>query len=209
MVALHVFSILLIATALSVCRALVRNAGNPFCRGGPFTSSLAGTRTTRFTPPSLSVLAATRTADKDVVAIMPNYNVAIGSGVLTAASVATQNVGAAVAFGLLTALLAVQTGRIKFTFDDEALEVFSLKKDADTGEAVNASNENFVVGGQNRWKYDTWNSWFFIPSSSFPILFYFNEDATHNGEKGQLHLFPCIVNAKQLEEVILKKVGPK
>jgi hypothetical protein len=126
---------------------------------------------------------------------------------LTALGAVNQNWVGAVVFGLLTALFFIQTGRVRFTFDDEAMEVFVLKKDDVSGETINASRENFAVGGKNRWSYDKWNDWKFIPSSSFPILFYFNENQTNGPEKGQLHLFPCILNAKQLEEMVVKKVG--
>ena len=143
----------------------------------------------------------------EVTTIESNYNVAIGSAALLAACAANQNWVGAVVFGLLTALFFIQTGRVRFTFDDEAMEVFVLKKDDATGETINASRENFAVGGKNRWKYDTWNEWFFIPSSKFPILFYFNENQTNGPEKGQLHLFPCILNAKQLEDMVVQKVG--
>lgn len=162
----------------------------------------------RFSRPTTHLLAsANKASSGEVITIESNYNVAIGSALLTGLGVASQSWVGAVVFGLLTALFFVQTGRVRFTFDDEAMEVFVLKKDEATGETVQGSRENFAVGGKNRWKYDTWNDWFFIPSSSFPILFYFNENQTNGPEKGQLHLFPCILNAKQLEEMVVKKVG--
>lgn len=126
---------------------------------------------------------------------------------MTAAFAASNNYAAAVVFALLAALFARQTGRVKFVFDDEAMQIFSQKKDESTGEIVNTSNENVVVGGENRWKYNTWNDWYFIPSPAFPILFYFNENQTNGPEKGQVHLFPCILDAKQLGTMVEAKVG--
>jgi hypothetical protein len=159
---------------------------------------------------STALLASANKASSqkgDVVTIGSNYNVALGSALLTALGAANQNWVATVIFGLLTALFFIQTGRVRFTFDDEAMEVFVLKKDDASGETINASRENFAVGGKNRWNYDKWNDWSFIPSSKFPILFYFNENQTNGPEKGQLHLFPCILDAKQLEEMVTQKVG--
>ena len=40
------------------------------------------------------------------------------------------------------------------------------------------SGENVVVGGANRWGYDTFVNWRFFPSVDFPILVYFKENQT-------------------------------
>eukprot|EP00970_Alexandrium_tamarense_P000127 scaffold17_cov194-Alexandrium_tamarense.AAC.6 len=65
------------------------------------------------------------------------------------------------------------------------------------------SGENIVVGGANRWSYDSFVNWDFYPSVDFPILVYFKETQTpkpDGGEPGQIHFFPAIANCKQLEE---------
>ena len=140
------------------------------------------------TRPATALLAAVKTTQGkgEKVTIDSNYNLAIGTAVVTAAFAASNNYAAAVVFALLAALFARQTGRVKFVFDDEAMQIFSQKKDESTGEIVNTSNENVVVGGENRWKYNTWNDWYFIPSPAFPILFYFNENQTNGPETGQV-----------------------
>lgn len=138
--------------------------------------------------------------------IPKNYNVAIGSfATASALLLAAHNIIAAVPFGLLGLLLIIQTGKVRFVFDKEAMEVFVAKKD-DKGDEVNASRENFVVGGKNRWKYSTFTEWFFIPSKSFPILMYFKENQT--SPEGQVHLFPVIMDGKILYNTLMEKVGP-
>ena len=138
--------------------------------------------------------------------IPKNYNVAIGSFATSAALLfGLHNLIAAVPFGLLGILLIIQTGKVRFVFDKEAMEVFVAKKD-DKGDEINASRENFVVGGKNRWKYSTFTNWFFIPSKNFPILMYFKENQT--SPEGQVHLFPVIMDGKVLYDTLMEKVGP-
>lgn len=79
---------------------------------------------------------------------------AIGSFATSALLLANQNIIASIPLFLLGILLFVQTGKVRFVFDDEALEIFVARKD-ETGNVINASRENAVVGGQNRWKYST------------------------------------------------------
>ena len=55
---------------------------------------------------------------------------------------------AAVPITALAALFAVQAGRVRFTFDDEA---FELKTTSTDSEELKDSGENIVVGGANRW----------------------------------------------------------
>ena len=72
--------------------------------------------------------------------------------------------GSAVLFVVFAAFLAFQTTTLRFTFDDSDLSL--VKADgASTG-------ENVVVGGENRWKYNTFVNWDFLPSEEFPILVY-------------------------------------
>ena len=81
------------------------------------------------------------------------------------------------------------------------------------------TGENFAVGGENRWTYDSFVNWEFFPSVDLPILVYFKETQTPKdkwnvgpGEManspealakgavpGQVHFFPCIADAQQLK----------
>jgi len=107
---------------------------------------------------------------------------------------------------LFASFLAVQTYRLRFVFDETSFEL----KEVDSGGLVD-SGENVVVGGQNRWTYDSFVNWDFFPSVDIPILVYFKETQTSQ-EKwsegpgqldkvggGQIHFFPAIANCKQLE----------
>ena len=151
----------------------------------------------------LSMVAA---GGGSALTIPKNYNVAIGS-FATCAGLAfgLHNIIAAIPFGLLGLLLIIQTGKVRFVFDNEAMEVFVARKD-EKGEELNASRENFVVGGKNRWKYSTFTNWFFIPNKNFPILMYFKENQT--SAEGQVHLFPVIMDGKVLYDTLMEKVGP-
>lgn len=87
-----------------------------------------------------------------------------------------------------------QASRVKFVFDDEALEVV-------VGERLEES-ENAFVGGRNRWTYDSFVNWeFWWPA--FPVLVYFKE--TQTKESGQIHFFPILFNGKQLYDVMQER----
>lgn len=146
-----------------------------------------------------------KTTKMEPVTIDGDYRLAAGCGVTAALALSQQNLLAGVPLSALTALLAVQTGRVKFVFDDEAMEVFVKKNDGELG-----SRENFAVGGQNRWKYTTFLKWAFIPSKEFPIFMYFTESQTDpKKEGGQFHLFPVIMNGGQLYDQLVERVGIK
>ncbi|PRW39141.1 hypothetical protein C2E21_7097 [Chlorella sorokiniana] len=99
--------------------------------------------------------------------------------------------------GILGAFLAFQANRVKFVFDDKALEVL-------IGPGSKES-ENAFVGGQNRWRYDTFVNWeFWWPA--FPVLVYFKE--TQTKPEGQIHFFPIIMDGKQLYDVMVERCGP-
>ena len=93
-----------------------------------------------------------------------------------------------------------------------------------------SSGENFVVGGENRWPYDSIVNWDFFPRSitelaGQPILVYFKETATPkekwdegpgqfaNSEAaiadgavaGQVHFFPAIVNKDEIEKLFIER----
>jgi hypothetical protein len=140
------------------------------------------------------------------VVIPPSYNVPIGAVSLAAALIfGADNYWAGVPIGLIGVLLGVQAGRVRFLFDGDSMEVKVAKKGEGDADALGDSGQNFAVGGKNRWKYSTFTDWFFIPSKDFPILMYFNEIQT--SPKGQLHLFPVIMDGKQLYEVLMERVG--
>ncbi|KAL9443385.1 hypothetical protein AB3S75_016691 [Citrus x aurantiifolia] len=110
----------------------------------------------------------------------------------------TNNLLPAAPVGLLGLLLLFQTTRVRFVFDDEALEV-------KVGDEFNESGENVFVGGKNCWKYSTfvnWELWW----PNFPILVYFKE--TQTKPEGQVHFFPVIFNGKQLYDVMVERAGP-
>jgi len=105
----------------------------------------------------------------------PCYNLAVGTAATSAGLVASGNLAGGAVMGSLGALFAVQAGRVRFVFDDEALELKVSKEDEPD---FASSGENVVVGGANRWNYDTFTEWFFIPSKEFPVLMYFKETQT-------------------------------
>jgi len=156
-------------------------------------------------PSSLSLKLPNNSKSKatEITVIPPNYNVPIGALSLSALSLSTGNLFAAVPLGAIGALLTVQAGRVRFQFDNEALEI---KVDKGDDKLAN-SRENFVVGGKNRWNYKTFTEWYFIPNKEFPVLMYFKE--TQTSPQGQSHLFPVIMNGKNLYEAMMKNVGPK
>ena len=106
--------------------------------------------------------------------------------------------------------------RLDFTFDDEAFELKSGEEDI---------GENVVVGGANRWAYNTFVNYETFPKGwDVPILVYFKETATPQDKwavgpgqfansddalakgavQGQVHFFPCIGNADQLRDEFIK-----
>ena len=130
-------------------------------------------------------------------------------------------------FTLLGLLIAVQTLRVRFVFDEDSFAVSSV----DIADAFNAdaalkdSGENFAVGGENRWAYSSFVNWEFFPSEDLPILVYFketqtpadkwdvgpgqwanSEDAKAKGAvPGQVHFFPCIAPASYLKEQFVER----
>ena len=174
----------------SITRHNQRPSSSPPLRAFPFGKTT--NKTTKVDP-------------QKTVTIDGDYRLAAGCGVTAALALSQQNLFAGVPLSALTALLAVQTGRVKFVFDDEAMEVFVKKNDEEL-----ASRENFAVGGQNRWKYSTFLKWSFIPTKEFPIFMYFTESQTDpSKEGGQFHLFPVIMNGGQLYDQLVKRVGLK
>ncbi|GLU09701.1 hypothetical protein SLE2022_265470 [Rubroshorea leprosula] len=128
----------------------------------------------------------------------PDYRIPIVLLGLASGFAYTNNLLPAAPVGLLGLLLLFQTTRVRFVFDDEALEV-------KVGDQLEESGENIFVGGKNRWKYSTfvnWELWW----PNFPILVYFKE--TQTKPEGQVHFFPVIFNGKQLYDVMVERAGP-
>lgn len=165
------------------------------------------------------------------VVVEGNYNVALGTLGLAGISFVAHNNVLAGGLGLLGGFLFLQTGKVRFVFDQDSMEVKVLSKDKkleslgknvelevydkltkNKGSSKNQadqllvkSRDNFAVGGANRWRYDTFAEWWFVPSKEFPVFMYFSE--TQTKPEGQFHLFPVIMNSKQLYDVLMERVG--
>ena len=110
---------------------------------------------------------------------------------------------------LFALLLAVQATRVRFIFDETA---FELKIGSGDGDELKSSGENIVVGGENRWTYDSFVNYDFFPKRGLPILVYFKENQTPEDKwnegpggmdkvgGGQVHFFPAFCNVDQLKE---------
>lgn len=176
-------------------------------------TSLSASSRKRIVPRRAAVVAS-------LEVIEPSYNLAVGSLALGAlfgypGSPLKSKVGAFAAgipLALFGLFIAFQTTTLRFTFDDND---FALVK-AD----LSSSGENVVVGGSNKWAYDSFVNYDFFPSESFPILVYFKETQTpedkwdigpggdansrealaKGAQKGQVHFFPAIANVKSLKD---------
>ncbi|XP_028782830.1 uncharacterized protein LOC114738906 [Neltuma alba] len=145
----------------------------------------------------VSSLLGRRVKTRETVIPDPDYRIPIVLLGITGGLAYTNNVVPAIPVGLLGLLLLVQTTRVRFVFDDEALAV-------KVGDELKESGENVFVGGKNRWKYSTFVNWeFWWPN--FPILVYFKEKQTK--PEGQIHFFPIIFNGKQLYDVMVERAG--
>ncbi|XP_031505172.1 uncharacterized protein LOC116267535 [Nymphaea colorata] len=128
----------------------------------------------------------------------PDYRIPVVLLGLAGGLIYQDNLLTAAPVGLLGLLLLFQTTRVRFVFDNEALEV-------KVGDKLEESGENVFVGGKNRWKYSTfvnWELWW----PDFPILVYFKEKQTK--PEGQVHFFPVIFNGRQLYDVMVERAGP-
>ena len=172
-------------------------------------------------PSRTHVAPRARKAVASNVVVKEDYKLAIGFAAVGATVLAVPWL-VGVPSLLLAVLFAVQTLRVRFVFDDEAVEVkakeFDKLFESDAG--LVGSGENFAVGGENRWRYDSIVNYEFIPSESLPILVYFKETQTPQDKwevgpgkwansaealakgavKGQVHFFPCIVDKDMIKE---------
>lgn len=156
--------------------------------------SVSGTGIRRKRGRDVGACAATET--RETVIPEPSFNVPIGLFGLAGLSALAHATPLSALFGVLGGFLTFQATRVKFCFDDEALEVL-------VGEEKEES-ENAFVGGRNRWKYDTFVNWeFWWPG--FPVLVYFKE--TQTKPEGQIHFFPIIMDGKQLYDVMAERCG--
>lgn len=147
--------------------------------------------------------APARRAPRPTVVPEPNFAIPATLAALAALSAATHHPTGAGLAGVLAAFLAVQATRVRFVFDDDALEVVVSGKAP--GEEAGAATENAFVGGRNRWAYDSFVNWeFWWPG--FPVLVYFKE--TQTKAEGQIHFFPIIFDGKVLYEVMRERCGP-
>lgn len=82
----------------------------------------------------------------------PSFNVPLGLLAIAGLSGYEGATPLAALAGLLGVFLSVQATRVKFVFDDEALEVVIAGKEEE-------QTENRFVGGRNRWTYDSFVNW--------------------------------------------------
>ncbi|KAM0832758.1 hypothetical protein ACQ4PT_064703 [Festuca glaucescens] len=146
----------------------------------------------------VSVFGRKTKTTRETVVPDPDYRLPIAILGIAGAFAYADNLLAAAPVGLLGLLLLFQTTRVRFVFDDEALEV-------KVGNQLQESGENVFVGGKNRWKYSTfvnWELWW----PQFPILVYFKE--TQTKPEGQIHFFPVFFNGRQLYDTLVERAGP-
>mmetsp|Transcript_13620 Transcript_13620/g.29179 ORF Transcript_13620/g.29179 Transcript_13620/m.29179 type:complete len:189 (+) Transcript_13620:65-631(+) len=171
----------------------------------PFTHT-AGLRKVQPCRPSLpsrtrslttqAVSANKSKSSREVVIPQPSYNLPLSLLAISGFEFYEGWTGVAAFTGILGVFLSIQASRVRFRFDDEALEVL-VGADKET--------ENVFVGGKNRWAYDTFINWeFWWPG--FPVLVYFKESQTR--PEGQIHFFPIIFNGKELYDVMVERCGP-
>eukprot|EP00584_Thalassiosira_punctigera_P007005 CAMPEP_0172531316 /NCGR_PEP_ID=MMETSP1067-20121228/4776_1 /TAXON_ID=265564 ORGANISM="Thalassiosira punctigera, Strain Tpunct2005C2" /NCGR_SAMPLE_ID=MMETSP1067 /ASSEMBLY_ACC=CAM_ASM_000444 /LENGTH=230 /DNA_ID=CAMNT_0013315681 /DNA_START=67 /DNA_END=759 /DNA_ORIENTATION=- len=183
----------------------VRNLSSTTNDGDAGDSNPFGFLQGMFSPPKSAAVAEPEPRIPDVV-VDTDYTLAAAFGVV-GLSVLAANHGAGGVLGggfvtLLASLFAVQATRLRFVFDETCFELKSV--DSIGSDELSDSGENIVVGGANRWAYDSFVNWDFYPSADFPILVYFKETQTPRPEgsegDGQIHFFPAIANVKQLKE---------
>ncbi|CAL4888539.1 unnamed protein product [Urochloa decumbens] len=133
---------------------------------------------------------------RETVVPDPDYRLPIAILGIAGAFAYADNLLAAAPVGLLGLLLLFQTTRVRFVFDNEALEV-------KVGDQLQESGENVFVGGKNRYStFINWELWW----PQFPILVYFKESQTK--PEGQIHFFPVIFNGRQLYDIMVERAGP-
>jgi hypothetical protein len=191
----------------------------------PFSSSSSSSSSSTPSPLVIAYSSSSSDDDDSVVVINPDYKLAaifLALGALLDTIPYLQLLPGPFVT-LLGVLFAVQATRIRFTFDREA---FELK----IGDDLEGSGENIVVGGENRWNYDSFVNWEFFPEGWIdqpqgPILVYFKETQTPQDQwgtgpgqmansddamakgavPGQVHFFPALCDVKQLRSEFQKR----
>ena len=164
----------------------------------------AGTKQPRAPPPKLC--AASSAPEWPRVVLEPDYRLATtlagGAGLLTLGVPFGLGAFAGLPLGALAAFLASRTSVVRFAFDPDALEVMTAAAD---GGAQPSGRENFAVGGQNRWAYQSITEWAMYPTPEAPVLVYFRETQTR--PEGQGHLFPVLFEPDALRRELEMRVG--
>jgi Protein of unknown function (DUF3119) len=135
---------------------------------------------------------------------------------------------------VLGALFVFQAFRIRFVFDEDNNFELKTTALLSASEELRDSGENVVVGGANKWACDTIVNYDFFPQSWMadpnhpigPILVYFKETQTDSSTwnegpgrasndpakiasgqavAGQVHFFPAVGNARQIEAEFAKR----
>ena len=184
----------------------------------------AAARSISVARPGMGAVAARTSSLRMATVVEEDYRLAgalVGLGAIIIAAPAL--VGAPLL--VLGTFLLFQTLRIRFVFDDDAFEVQTKPLDDLFSSELTQTGENFAVGGENRWRYDSFANWEFFPSADVPVLVYFKETQTPEDKwdvgpgqwansdealakgavKGQVHFFPCIAKAQALKAGFIEK----
>jgi Protein of unknown function (DUF3119) len=116
---------------------------------------------------------------------------------------------------LFAALLWVQTRRVRLVMHKDGFEFYNIKGpglDLEKGAWLEKKPDNYVVGTQNRWKYDSIINYGFFPSIDYPVICYFKETETPEWKwnrwfaafdsygRGQPHFFPGFIDVYKFQE---------
>ncbi|KAL7466568.1 hypothetical protein ACHAXS_006872 [Conticribra weissflogii] len=129
------------------------------------------------------------------------------------------------------AFIGMQTMKTRAVFNKDSFELKSVSNKylgiAPDKDLVPKKMKNYVLGTDNKWRYDSFVNWDFFPSIHLPILVYFKETQTpkemqikgslgvkqmDRRDNGQMHWFPAYCNVWQLREQFeahgCNKIGP-
>ncbi|MED6134359.1 hypothetical protein PIB30_036311 [Stylosanthes scabra] len=143
-------------------------------------------------PKPLKLGRRVKSRTRETVIPEPDYRIPIVLLGIASGLAYTENLVAAVPVGLLGILLLVQTTRVKFVFDDEALEIR-------IGDQLEELGENVFVGGKNRWKYSTFVNWAYNGHNTYY--------AEENHEAAKKSLEKAAEHVRCVEEDLTKARG--